>query len=341
MPANSCSALWMLGPRSPAAIICAAACLLLLALAASGCTAPTRHEFTQIHMGVACRITLDEQDAEKAKAAARSAFARIAILDTALSDYRLDNELARVNAGAGGPPTPIGPDLHAALVLARDLAAKTDGAFDPTIGPAVQLWRESRRAGSLPDEPRRTHATTLVNWQRLELNTTSDQTFTARLARPGMRLDLGGIGKGIACDEAAKILRDAGTRRFLISFGGELLAGDPPKNEPRGWRIAQVDQRAPADGPPEFLKNLAFSTSGDSEQFIVIDGVRYSHIVDPRTALGLTTRTRARVLHPSSAVADALATALCVLGPNTAEVRQRFPDAKAWIDHLGQDRAAR
>jgi FAD:protein FMN transferase len=368
----------MLGPRSPAACVRAVLCLLLVALAVTGCTAPTRHEFTQIHMGVACRITIDEQDAETAKSAARAAFARIALLDTALSDYRLDNELARVNAAAGGPPTPIGPDLHAALVLARELAAKTNGAFDPTIGPAVQLWRESRRAGTLPDEPQRTRAATLVSWQQLELSASGDHTFTARLARPGMRLDLGGIGKGIACDEAAIVLRAAGTSRFLISFGGDLLAGDAPRNQPRGWRIAQVGagpphslktggtgvspvQNGPAvphrrdafatdnsidvngspSGPPEFLKNIALSTSGDSEQFVIIDGVRYSHIVDPRTALGRVSPTRARVMHKSSAVADALATALCVLGPGASDVQQRFRDAQSWIDHPEEDASTR
>lgn len=288
--------------------------LVALAVCVVGCASQRRFEFTQIHMGTPARITLYAADAEQAKAAAGAAFHRIAELDAVMSDYRVSGELISINKAAGGEPTRVGADLFRALELSRDLAARTDGMFDPTVGPVVALWRASRKGGSLPEDAARTRAVALVGWRRLELDPAAS---TARLATSGMKLDLGGIGKGIACDAAAEVLRREGATSFLISFGGELLAGDPPPGE-HGWKV-RLPVAIAGDGSELFpLANAALSTSGDSEQHVDIGGVRYSHIVDPRTGLGLTNGATACALATSSALADCVDTALCVAGPGGA-----------------------
>jgi thiamine biosynthesis lipoprotein len=130
-----------------------------------------------------------------------------------------------------------------------------------------------------------------------------------------MRLDLGGIAKGLAADEALAEIKRAGITRALVRASGDIVGGDPPPGE-TGWRIgiAPIDP----DGPPTRfvrLANLAISTSGDSRQHLVVDGKRYSHIIDPRTGNGVSGRSSVSVVAPRGMQADALATAVSVLGP--------------------------
>ncbi len=295
-----------------------------------------RHEFTRLQMGVQVRVTLYAPDEPTAQAAASAAFARIADLDATLSDYRPDSELMRLCAGAGPDqlPVAVSPDLYANLALGADIASATHGAFDVTVGPLVSLWRRARREGVLPDPGALETARGLVGWQLVALDPVAR---TARLARAGMRLDLGGIAKGYAADQAVLALRTAGTPRCLVALAGDIAAGEPPpgtagRGRPPGWRIA-ISTGAEGDAPLSVhLANAAISTSGDTEQFLEIDGVRYSHIVDPRTGLGVTNRIAATVIAPSGAVADALASALCILGPEAApRLVETFPGTAAII----------
>ena len=131
-----------------------------------------------------------------------------------------------------------------------------------------------------------------------------------------MQLDLGGIAKGYAVDEAMKILKANGIQRAFVAASGDMLASGPPLDEPKGWRvlIRNVDQIGNIYPRTAFLKNQALSTSGDTEQFVEIDGRRYSHIVDSRTGQGLTHRIQVTVISESSTKSDSYATALSVLG---------------------------
>jgi thiamine biosynthesis lipoprotein len=131
-----------------------------------------------------------------------------------------------------------------------------------------------------------------------------------------MQLDLGGIAKGYAADEALRLLKGRGMPRALVAASGDIAIGDPPPGQ-RGWKIAisGMDADAVSATPTLLLKNCGVSTSGDTEQFIEIDHVRYSHIVDPRTGLGLTNRIQATIIAPHTTASDSLATTVCVLGP--------------------------
>src|ERR1043166_2822778 len=179
-------------------------------LAASLAAAPTgrpsdRFEFSRSGMGTTLRIVLYAADQPAANAAAAKAFAEMDAVENALSDYRSDTEISRVGAAAGTSGVEISNLTLEALRAALAFADETHGAFDPTIAPLVNLWREARRTGRLPSEKAQRDAFALVGYYRLKLGPAS-----ARLERAGMKLDLGGIGKGFACDRALNVLADSG-----------------------------------------------------------------------------------------------------------------------------------
>jgi thiamine biosynthesis lipoprotein len=277
----------------------------LLFVIACGRDAAAPFEYRAIRMGTEMRIRVHASDEPEAAAAAALAFHRVAELDSLLSDYRTDSEVEAVAAAAGRAPVRISRELADVLAAALRLARETDGAFDPTVGPMTVLWREARRTGERPDSVALAAARDLVAWRDVELDTVRR---SLRLSRPGMRLDLGGIAKGYAADAALRVMRGHGFTRVLVVFGGEIVAGDAPPGQ-AGWTV-----RSEVRPDSSFvLLNNALSASGDAEQFILIDGQRYSHVIDPGTGRGLSTNETATVLAPDGMTADALATAVTLL----------------------------
>ncbi len=265
-------------------------------------------------MGSPARIILFAPDEAQARAAARAAYARLAELDAILSDYRQNSETNRLCAEPAGDWTPISADLFRVLHRAGEISDQTGGAFDCTVGPLTHRWRQARTQGRLPRPQELTELRARVGWQLVELD---PKAQACRLAAEGVQLDFGGIGKGYAADRAVELLREMGLPRCLVDFGGGLAAGDPPPGE-RAWRVEIETGYGSGPRPIVRVANAGVATSGDTEQFIEFRGRRYSHILDPATGLGLTTRTAATVLAPDGATADALATAVCVLGPERA-----------------------
>ncbi len=273
-------------------------------------------------MGTPCTITLYANSEPQAAAASARAFEHIAALEATLSDYRENSEAMRVFRKAPGEWHQISSDLATILAGCQILHEKTGGAFDPTLGPLTQLWRTTSRTGQLPDPQTLEAARARSGMHHIEIDRARS---IIRFDRVGMRPDFGAVGKGLAADGAMVVLSASGHPAALIDFGGDLLAGDPPPGSPDGWRIDIRD----GIGRPYTLNlaNMAIATSGDLEQFVQIGSVRYSHIIDPRTGLGLTTRRAATVIAQSAALADALASAACVLGPEgLPDLEQSFPD---------------
>ncbi len=260
-------------------------------------------------------MVLHATSIERAAEAADRAFAEIERLEQSFSDWRADSELVRLSEHAGGQPVAITRDLFDVLRRAQEISAATDGAFDVTVGPLVQLWREARRTRVLPDVARTDHARSLVGWRMLELDASAR---TVRLAKPGMRLDLGGIGKGYACQRALDVLADAGCASALVQMGGDIVCGAPPPGR-AGWDID-------VGGEPVTVSRCAVATSGDEEQHVDIDGVRYSHVVDARTGLGRTSRVVVTIRAAEGATADALATAMGAFADEG--------DARRLLEHL-------
>ncbi len=304
----------------------AAVLVALLTLLASGCTGRgslQRHEFTRLCMGVQARIVLFAENSQTASSAAALTFHRLAELDGCMSDYRPASELMQLCRNAGQPPTPVSQDLFDILSEAIQISRATDGAFDPTIGPCVALWRAARHSGLPPSPDELQAARALVNWRLLELD---GSARTARLAEPGMKLDLGGIAKGFAADRGVRFLRTQGIDRCLVALAGDIAVGDPPPGK-GGWSI-----EVPGLPAPLILRNCAVSTSGDAEQAFESEGRHFSHIIDPRTGVGAPYRRQATAVAPKGEWADALSTAAYLLGPTeTPSLERAFPGTRFTI----------
>ena len=290
-----------------------------------------RFEYLQIRMAIPVRITVYAPDEATANQATNRAYARFKQLDRLLSDYDPDSELSRLcTRSRPGRPTPVSQELFALLRHAEQVSRLADGAFDVTVGPLTDLWRRARRRQELPAENERESALARVGWKRVTLN--EDHT-TVTLQHDTMRLDLGGIAKGFAADEARRILAKQGLNRALIDAGGDVVAGDPPPGADL-WRIGIAPLDSARGEPSRFLglRNASVATSGDASQHVEIDGVRYSHIVDPRTGLGLTTPSSVTVTAPTGVRADSLASAVSVLGPEKGiELIERLPGCECFI----------
>jgi thiamine biosynthesis lipoprotein len=269
-------------------------------------------------MGTLVRIELYASSETEAAAAFHAAFARIAQLDDALSDYKPESELNRISV-AGGQ---AGPDLFTVLEAAQKLAAATGGAFDVTVGPVTHIWREARRQHRLPPDDALRDATARTGFRKLHLDPAHR---TVSFNQPGMQLDLGGIAKGYAADEALRVLTRLGIRSALVAMSGDLAFSSPPPDR-RAWRIE-------AAGRILELSNAAVSTSGDDEQHLDLEGRRYSHIVDPATGMPLADSTPVTVIARRGIDADALATALSVMGPTHASEFMRGRPERAILGH--------
>jgi FAD:protein FMN transferase len=284
-------------------------------------------------MGVRVNITCYARDVGTAERACTAAFARFAELEAIMSDYRPDSELMRLCSKTPGVPVRVSRELFTVLERSQELARRSGGAFDVTCGPVVKLWREARKTGKMPSVSALADARRHVGYRRLVLHNASS---TAELKMKGMQLDLGGIAKGYACDEALRVMRQHGVTRAMVEAGGDIAVSGAPPGE-KGWRI-----EGPAlPGGEAVLANQAISTSGDAEQFVEIGGKRYSHIVDPRTGVGVTNRVQATVIAPNGLTTDPLATALCVLGEAKGKSLARQYGARAWFVGGGKGKGKR
>ncbi len=273
-----------------------------------------RLEFTQVEMAVAVKIVLYSNDPDSATAAAKDAFARIHALNAILSDYDPQSELRRLCATAGeGKAVSVSDDLWRVLEHAQHVSRRSGGTFDVTVGPVVRLWRRARRQKELPSPKALQEARDLVGYQYVKLDATRR---TVELLKKGMQLDLGGIAKGYAMDEALTVLNHHGVARAFVAAGGDMRLGDPPPGR-RGWRVGIPPLDNPQGPPVSYLEltRLAVSTSGDMMQYVEIGGTRYSHVVDPRTGMALTDHCRVMVVGPNGMAADAITKSVGVLGP--------------------------
>ncbi len=276
-----------------------------LVACAATVAAAQRFEAVEPHMGTLVRIQVYAESEAQAAAGFRAAFTRIAGLDSVLSDFQPQSELNRLCRAPAGHPVPVSADLFAVLDAAQELAAQSGGAFDVTLGPLTHLWREARRLHRVPSAAAVRAALALCGYRKLHLDAAHR---TATLDQPGMQLDAGGIGKGYAAGEALAVLERLGLRRSLVALAGDLAIGDAPPGE-RGWRVGAGDTKR-----VRLLARTGVSTSGDSEQYLDAGGVRYSHIIDPATGKGLTGAPVVTVIARRAVDADAMATAISVLG---------------------------
>ncbi len=303
-------------------------------------TLPAAHrfEFESKHMGTTFRLVFYTANRTAAKKVADAAFARVAALDKTMSDYKKNSELMRLCDAfktRTGPPVRVSDDLFRVLQKAATLSEQCDGAFDVTVGPVVQLWRLARRTQELPEPKEFAAARAKVGYKNVKLDPAKK---TVQLLTPGMELDLGGIAKGYAADEVLKLLRDEfGIRQALVAASGDIACGDAPPGT-AGWKV-EIAPIAKSHKPRMLtLINAAVSTSGDLEQFVEIKGVRYSHVLDPRTGLGLTGQRSVTVIATHGIDADSMTKAVSVLPTEQAmKLIEGTPGAACYVVRLGKD----
>jgi FAD:protein FMN transferase len=289
---------------------------------------PARYEFEEPHMGTIFRIALHADDQDAAITAATAAFKRVRDLEAVLSDYKATSETMKLcvaNDREPGRAFSVSDDLATVLGHSLDVSELTDGAFDVTVGPLSKLWREARKSKSMPDEKPRREALAKVGWKNVELDR---EKKTVRLKLAGMRLDFGGIGKGFAADAALAVLKKHGCPRSLVAAAGDITVGDAPPGQ-AGWTI-DIEPLGP--GKPKVavrLANASVSTSGDLFQFVEIGGIRYSHLLNPKTGLGTTGFVRATVVAAHGWQADAWTKGVCLLPPAEAVKRIEALDGAA------------
>jgi thiamine biosynthesis lipoprotein len=300
-------------------------CLLAaLAAACSSCVSTQgdiitlyRFEVDQTEMGVPFRIVLYDPNQNVATNAAAAAYKRIQQLNDKMTDYDADSELSRLSRTSGqGKPVKVTHDLWVVLQRAQTLAEQSGGAFDMTVGPYVNLWRTARRTGKTPDPARLAKARRSVGYRLVKLDPARQ---TVELLGPDMRLDLGGIAKGYAVDQAMHVLTAFGVGDALVSGGGDIAVSGPPPGK-RGWRI-ELPPLDTSNAPPAkfvVLTHAGLSTSGDLFQRLDANGRRYSHIIDPRTGIGLTDHSLVTVIAPNDFTADSLTKVMSVLPPAEA-----------------------
>jgi thiamine biosynthesis lipoprotein len=253
--------------------------------------------------------------------------ARVEDLESIISDYRPQSEVSRLNHGEVLESTP--PELSTLAFIARFISGNTAGAFDVTVKPLVELWRECRAEQRLPTDAEYAAALATVGSTHYEVALDGSIAFDM----PGVRLDFGGIAKGYFADEAVAILKAAGARRCLVDVGGDISTWQAADDAARPFRVGI---RHPFGGDELYgvisLDGGAVVTSGNYERYYEIDGQRYCHIFDPRTGRPVEGMLSVTVCAPRGIDADAYATAVFVLG---LEVGSRFierqPDLEAVI----------
>lgn len=266
----------------------------------------------ELLMGTVVDIQVVHSNPTKATNLLDKAFKYMKELVYMMDVHREDSEISRVNREAYIHPVEVSPELYEIISLSLQISRLTNGAFDITVGPLLKIWPIYKKSGfSLPDATQLQNALARVGWQNLYIDETHR---TVHFAKENMSLDLGGIAKGYIVDKTAEFLKNQGISGALIDAGGDIYAlGTAPKNKP--WHIGI---QHPRDGRELIaileLKDIGVVTSGDYERYVIKDGVRYTHIIDPRT--GFTVRKTASVtlIGKSTAFIDAIATAIMVEG---------------------------
>lgn len=278
---------------------------LITAVSAGGQT-HTRLAFKKPLMGTEVRIVLYAADSVAATEAVELAFARITELNNHLSDYLTKSELRQLS-NTYDQPVQVSDDLWQVLHAAQEIAHASEGAFDVTAGPLTLLWRRAMRRAMLPDSTDLNEAMTTVGYELLQLDADNQ---TVRLHKDNMRLDLGGIAKGYAADQALEVLVREGFSSAAVDAGGDISLGEAPPNSD-GWSIKVFSGES--ETGEMILENCGIAVSGDSYRYLDYQGVRYSHILDPETGYGVTHERKVAVIAPSAMIADAWASVYSVM----------------------------
>jgi len=290
--------------------------------------------FEKPAMGSPFTISIYANDSAKAAQAASLAFHCADSLNEIFSDYIDSSELNRLNATSGQNRfVPVSEALFDILKCSIEAARLSDGAYDISMGPVVKLWRKARKEKRLPDPDSLKVAMQKVGYRFIHLN---DKERSVWLEKEGMLLDLGGLGKGYVAQAALSVIQLRGFNSSMVNAGGKIAIGEAPPGR-KGWRIGITIPEEKEVLLPRLLllKNTSVATSGDIYQHLDINGKRYSHIIDPKTGIGMTRQRNVTVIAKDATISDWLATACSVLPEKKSlKLIKKFPEAALLISEL-------
>jgi len=271
-------------------------------------------------MGTFARVIAVAADSNVAKGSIEAAFTEITNVDKLMSDYKEDSEISRVNRDAFKRAVKVSKSTFEVLQKSIEYSKLSNGAFDVTVGPLVDLWHTAETTKMLPTEGEMQKALSKVGYGKVLLDANE---MTVRLAAEGMRLDLGAIAKGYAADKAAEAMKKYGALGGMVAIAGDIHCfGAPPEGKEK-WRIGLQDSRKTGEADDVVtgkvllvleMVDAAVSTSGNYQRFAVIEGRRYSHIIDPKSGRTSEELSSVTVISQNALEADALATAVTVMG---------------------------
>jgi len=285
------------------------------------------HEESREAMGCTATVRACGRDAGALPAVVGAALDEIDRVDRLMSHYRRDSPLSRLNREAAKGPVAVEPELLDFLALCLRWSRESDGAFDVTVGPLMKAWGFFRDEGHVPTEDELARALAVVGYRHVELDRA---VGTVRFDRPGVELDLGGIGKGYAVDRVVSLLRQRGIASALVNLGGSSVYGLGAPPERQAWEIGIQDPTDPAKAAVTVsLRDRALSVSGGYARFFEKDGVTYAHIMDPRTGRPVQGLLSVAVLTATATDGDALDNVFFVQGLEAARTAlARLPPAE-------------
>jgi len=274
--------------------------------------AATEYKKTAKLMGNQFEITVVSEEEEYATQQIETAIAEIQRIERLLSTFREDSQTSAINRMAGVAPVKVDREVFELITRAQRISGLTQGAFDLSYGAVdKRLWNFDTHMTSLPDKETALARVKLINYRNIELDEASCSVF---LREKGMRIGFGGIGKGYAADKARQLLIAQGVASGIVNASGDLTAwGTQANGEPWTVGIAHPDH---ADTTFSYLKvsGMAMATSGNYEKFVLINGRKYSHTINPRTGLPVTGIKSVTVFSPYAELSDAMATPLSIMG---------------------------
>jgi thiamine biosynthesis lipoprotein len=317
------------------------ACLVLLAhsLPALGGDIGERLVFERYLMGTSVEVIVRSPEREASEKAVERAYQEIERIEKKLSVHREDSEIKEINRSAGARPVRVDDEMYRLIRESRRFSELSGGAFDITVEGFGAVWNFSRPGFRVPGKEQVGKGLERVDYRKIRLNEDDSTVF---LEEGGMAISLGGIAKGYAVDRAVGILRESGIPGGIVSAGGDLLAFGR-KGNGEAWKVGV---RNPRDRGKNIsvlaVSDLSVATSGDYERYRVVDGKRIHHIIDPRTGYPSTGCMSATVVAKSATTADALATAVFVLGPEAGlSLLERIPGVEGIVvDSGGKIRAS-
>jgi FAD:protein FMN transferase len=317
------------------AVVVALAIVAVTGAAASAAPDPDRKlEYHGKAMGTTVSIYFWTDNETEAAKAAEAVFKEMSRIDQVMTTWTPDSEVSRVNAAAGDKPVAVSEETFAVIERAQDVSIRTKGIFDISVGAFKGLWKfDQDMDGTLPDPLEVKQRLALVSYKDIVLDKAKHTVF---LKRKGMSITLGGIAKGYAVDKCVKILHDRNFTNFMMQAGGDMyIAG---KKGAVSWVVGIRDPRgAPgATFAAMPIEDHSFSTSGDYERGFVKNGVRYHHILDPRTGQPARASRSVTVKAKDAFTADAWSKVMFILGWQESIkliAREKLTDFEVvWID---------